>query len=204
MNKYLFLLGFFLFSISFLSGCKMSDFHSAPVTNADSAPVTNADSAPVTNADSAPATNATVALAYKGVVYDGNKEARVITCESENGLYLLQHLRNKIDGKPLQVPPADCTDKGISQFILFSKEVPYVSSSEYNYLAAFVYYLGANGWKRAYIEVNQSLQLAECENAPTEILREDCKQNIDLFHSHEKSRQVGIGTAKRSPDSIKE
>ena len=39
MTKYLFLLGLCLFSISFLTGCKMSDFYSALVANADSTPV---------------------------------------------------------------------------------------------------------------------------------------------------------------------
>ena len=58
MTKYLFLLGFFVFSISFLSGCKMSDFYSAPVTNADSAPAADTDSTPVTDTDSAPVANA--------------------------------------------------------------------------------------------------------------------------------------------------
>ena len=62
MTKYLFLLGFFVFSFSFLSGCKMSDFYSAPVANADSAPAVDTDSAPVADADSDLVANADSAL----------------------------------------------------------------------------------------------------------------------------------------------
>ena len=85
MIKYLFLLGLCLFSIGFLSGCKMSDFYSAPVTNADSAPVTDTDSDLVANAaedetkpiiennieneNTAPVTKATGPVVYKGIVY---------------------------------------------------------------------------------------------------------------------------------------
>ena len=73
MTKYLFLLGFFLFSISFLAGCKTSDFYSAPVTNADSAPVADADSTLVADTDSCPswtAANQKIALQRLVIVYE--------------------------------------------------------------------------------------------------------------------------------------
>ena len=178
MNKYLFLLGFFVFSFSFLSGCKMSDFYSAPVTNADSAPVADADSTLVADTDSAPLTAAGPGglVIYSGVVYDNNGDDEPITCKSVPGLYSLQQSRR--NGEDIFVK--DCTRQFVTKFIFFKEKELFFKelSGKHKYMAAFVSYVGTDEWEYVYMEVNAGVRLHECDDAP-EGWRKECQENVN-------------------------
>ena len=198
MNKYLFLLGFFLFSISFLSGCKMSDFYSAPVTNADSAPVADTDSAPA--ADTGPEV-------YKGIVYE-NTDIKSVSC-NKFGMIQLKKLRD--DGYSESIPedkfPSRCDIGGFTRFVLFEKRDS--SRDDYIYIESFISPDDGETWEKAYVELKSGLRLVSCENQNlNEQWKKDCKINMA---SYRKSKQGSIQefpmeyqtTPGRAPDSIK-
>ena len=107
MTKYLFLLGFSLCSISFMSGCKMSDFYSAPVANADSTPVADTDSALVADTDSAPVS----AGAYTGIIYE-NFNYEAVSCSRAG---MVKQLRGDVE-------PEGCNKGAFTHFIFFVEE----------------------------------------------------------------------------------
>ena len=203
MNKYLFLLGFFLFSISFLSGCKMSDFYSAPVTNADSAPVANADSALVADADSTPVNAGEV---YKGIVYS-NTSSDSISC-NRAGMKKLKELRDQYGSAEFPIP--EQCDRGVfEKFVLFDEVDK--SSKGYVYVVSFISEDGGGQWRQAYVEAKAGLHLIPCEEDPSfytdEGWRDDCIKNMESYNSHRRRvyhlSKDSTDQAPRAPDSIK-
>ena len=179
MTKCLFLLGFFLFSISFLAGCKMSDFYSAPVANADSALVTDTDSAPVANADSA-------RVVYKGIVYN-NTALDSISC-NRAGMKRLKELRDQYGGAKFPIPE-QCDRGAFEKFVLFDEVDK--SSKGYVYIISFIsdgIPDGRSRWQEAYVEVKEGLHLVPCEEDPSfytdEGWRNDCVKNMEEYNSH--------------------
>ena len=207
MTKYLFLLGFFVFSISFLSGCKMSDFYSAPVTNADSAPVADTDSAPAADTDSAPVadtdsapvadTDSAPVVAdnlYKGVIYQNN-DASAVSCDWGG---IVKLIRFESEHNMISKVPDGCEEGAFSSFILFS-EVKKGSSDVFRYVHSFISSDNGYSWESAYLRVNKRLGFKNCNTSD-----EDCQKNLLAYEKYTSDSPFDGKTSNRAPDSIKE
>ena len=233
MTKYLFLLGFSLCSISFLSGCKMSDFYSAPVTNTDSAPVAKADSDPVAKADSDPvaktdsdpvadddsdlvanADSAQVAdadsarIVYTGIVYE-NQNNYAISCVNRKGVWkrLNSLIAAKEDTKKADVPAGYCQRGGFERFVLF-EEVE--RTNNLKFVRSFVSpKFDGNEWIEAYVEIRADVQLLRCDNVNLhdEQWSRECTSNLALYDKHKADNdplRTNHTIRRRSPDSSEE
>ena len=221
MAKYLFLLGFFLFSISFLAGCKTSSFYSAlvadadsdpvaktdsaPVADTDSAPVTNTDSDPVADADSAPVTDTDSArVLYSGIVYR-NEDVYAVSC----GFVGVAEIIQKKTEKKL---PDDCEEGAFSIFILLETRGRGLRGSTFTYVRSFISANDGRTWKEAYLKVSKSLTITSCDQSEEYKTTRDqawvdnCNLNLASYKDYkEKNPTVYIREeAKRSPDSIEE
>ena len=212
MTKYLFLLGFFVFSFSFLSGCKMSDFYSAPVANADSAPaadtdstpVTDTDSAPVANADSAPVTDAEVI--YKGIVYK-NYDPNAISCSWQGMLNMRQ-----LDREGRYGIPTGCKEGAFTSFIFFSDESSKPSDgSAFKYVHSFISSDDGDNWEETYLRVSKGIELERCDKTreqKAKSFKQDCQKNLLAYGKYRSDSPSASPfdeeTTNRAPDSIKE
>ena len=217
MIKYLFLLGFFLFSISFLSGCKMSDFYSTPVTNADSAPVADTDSDLVANAaedetkpiiennieneNTAPVTKAAGPTVYKGIVYK-NYDSDAMSCSREG---MVKQLRGdvKLEG---------CSKGGFTSFVFFVEEEGETRDGR-KFVHSFISSDDGETWDDAYLKVKKIMDIRNCKDADSykEGVRNwvlDCKNNLAAYRNYEKNVEIKevdmFGGLNRAPDSIKQ
>ena len=221
MTKYLFLLGFSLCSISFMSGCKMSDFYSAPVTNADSAPVakadstpvakadstpvTDTDSAPVADTDSAPVTNAAGPTVYKGIVYE-NGDIYAVSCN-------LLGMKKIIQSKDESNLPPECEEGAFSKLIILEEEGEAIYGSDYKYVRSSIFISSDNGdnWEEAYLRVNQKLVIKDCQDSDEyraqnqEWWIESCDLNTASYETYKRENFIIYSMEEeviRSPDSI--